>query len=106
MHVKWSNYALTLFVRSVCGAVVGLLAGLGLAFFAGGNGKIHRAHSPLVELIQQERYRPLLIWLGVAGVAGAVISVASIPRWQTPWYKGALDSDDPDKKTEPNQRTQ
>lgn len=103
MHVKWSDYIFAVFVRSICGAVLGLLVGLVLAFFGGSVRRSHltRSHSPLVELVQQERYGVLLILFGAAALIGAVAAVVTIPRWQRPWYKGVLDSDDPANKTEP-----
>ncbi|HVV73385.1 MAG TPA: hypothetical protein VHI52_18070 [Verrucomicrobiae bacterium] len=100
MHVKWSDYIFAVVVPAICGAGIGLLVNLVLAFFGGSVRRFHgtRAHSPLVELVQQERYGVLLIWFGAAAVLGAVICVATIPRWQRPWYKGVLDSDAPETR--------
>lgn len=46
-----------------------------------------RRKSPLVELIQAERYGILLGWFGLWALGGAVIAVWTIPHWQRPWFK-------------------
>ena len=28
-----------------------------------------------------------LVWLGLCGLAGGLVAVFTVPRWQTPWYK-------------------
>ena len=102
-HVKWSDYMLTAVIRCVSGALIGLLLSVVLAFFGNSVGRYHmgRARSPLVDFIEQGNYRPLVLWFGAWSVGGAVAAVASIPRWQTPWYKGVLGQDDENPPDEP-----
>ncbi len=106
MHVKWSDYVFAVFVRSICGAVIGLLVGLVLVFFGGSVRRSHvtRSHSPLVDLVQQGRYGTLLVWFAASALVGAIVAVANIPRWQRPWYKGVLDSDNPENNPGPTRR--
>jgi hypothetical protein len=101
MHVKWSDYLSTAIVRGLSGAVIGLVSGVVVAFFGNSIRRHHltRSHSPLVDLIQQGKYGPLLVWLAVAATVGATVAVVTIPRWQTPWYKSILeDSQDKDDR--------
>lgn len=72
---KWPDFLFTVVVRLLCGGVFGalvclLLTGTGiLKVFSRGN-----THVPL-------------IWLGLWGLAGSLVAVFTVPRWQTPWYK-------------------
>ena len=72
---KWPDFLFTLAVRFVCGLVLG-----GLVCFPFGRRGILRAFS------HDNTHWPL-IWLGVCGLAGGIVAVFTIPRWQTPWYK-------------------
>ena len=72
---KWPDFLFTLAVRFVCGLVLG-----GLVCFPFGWRGILRAFS------HDNTHWPL-IWLGVCGLAGGIIAVFTIPRWQTPWYR-------------------
>ena len=68
-------------MRFVCGIVLG---GLSLLFSWRG---ILRAFS-------HDNTQAPLLWLGLCGLAGGIVAVFTVPRWQTPWYKrdsGALD---------------
>ena len=95
MHVKWSNYLSTVVIRAVWGFIIGLAVSVPIIFFGGSLRHHYRARrSPLVDWIQQGNYRNLILWFGAWGLGGAVIAVATIPRWQKPWYKGVLDSDE------------
>lgn len=95
MRIKWSDYLVTAFVRFICGAIIGVVAGVVLAFLGSSlrRHRVGKAHSPLVDLIQKGDYRTLFMWFGAAALVGALIAVITIPRWQTPWYKGH-DKDD------------
>lgn len=95
MKGKWSDYIFTVVVRFICGAIIGLLIGLILAFFGGRRGRlgVGRAHSTLVDLVEKGEYRTLFLWFGLAGFLGGLIAVFTIPRWQTPWYKSVLDDE-------------
>lgn len=72
---KWPDFLFTVFVRFVCGGVLGGLA----CFFFTWRG-ILRAFS-------HENIGGPLIWLGVFAVVGGFVAVFTVPRWQTPWYK-------------------
>jgi hypothetical protein len=72
---KWPDFLFTVAVRLLCGGVFGglvclLLTAAGiLKVFSRGN-----THVPL-------------IWLGLWGLAGSLVAVFTVPRWQTPWYR-------------------
>ncbi len=72
---KWPDFFFTVAVRFVCGVVLG---GLGCLLFSWRG--ILRAFS------HDHAYGPL-VWLGLCGLAGGVVAVFTVPRWQTPWYK-------------------
>ena len=72
---KWPDFLFTLAVRFVCGLVLG-----GLVCFLFGWRGILRAFS------HDNTHWPF-IWPGVCGLAGGIVAVFTIPRWQTPWYK-------------------
>jgi hypothetical protein len=96
MHVKWSDYLSTALVRAVSGLLLGAALSVAVSFFAGVRARHnHEARaSLLVDLVQKEKYGTLMLWFGGWGIVGAAIAVATIPRWQTPWYKSILESDD------------
>src|SRR5438270_1758509 len=79
---KWPDFLFTITVRLICGIVLG-----GLASFL-------FAWTGVLRTLSHNNTHRSLIWLGLWGLAGAIIAVCTIPRWQTPWYKrdsGALD---------------
>ena len=71
---KWPDFFFTITVRFICGIVLGGLA----CFFFGWRG-ILRAFS-------HDNTQGPLIWLGLCGLAGGIVAVFTVPRWQTPWY--------------------
>ncbi len=75
MKSKWPDFLFTITVRFVCGIVLGGLACL-LFTWRG----ILRAFS------HNDTHWPLL-WLGLCGLAGGIVAVFTVPRWQTPWYR-------------------
>ena len=98
MPIKWSDYLSTVIIRAISGFVIGLIVSVPVIFF-GGSPRFHfgRARSPLVDWIQDKNYWALAIWFAAWAVGGAVIAVVTIPRWQTPWYRGTLDPRDPNR---------
>jgi len=95
MHIKWSDYLSTAIMRAVFGAIIGIVISVPLIFFGGSMGRHYGGkRSLLVGWIQDGNYRALLFWFGAWGIGGAIIAVVTIPRWQTPWYKGVLDDED------------
>ncbi len=72
---KWPDFLFTLAVRFLCGVVLG---GLACTLFSWRG--ILRAFS------HDNAYGPL-VWLGLCGLAGGLVAVLTVPRWQTPWYK-------------------
>jgi hypothetical protein len=72
---KWPDFLCTVAVRFVCGVPLGGVACL-LVSYRG----ILRAFS------HDDVYGPL-VWLGLCGLAGGLVAVFTVPRWQTPWYK-------------------
>jgi len=71
---KWPDFLFTIAVRFVCGTALG-----GLASLLGGRA-ILRAFS-------RDHTQGPFIWMGLCGLAGGIIAVFTVPRWQTPWYK-------------------
>lgn len=90
---KWPDFLFTIAVRFICGVVLGglvcvLFSWKGILYSFSRN----HTHGPLV-------------WLGLCGLAGGLVAVFTVPRWQTPWYKRSpgelgilaeLNSQDPD----------
>jgi len=72
---KWPDFLFTVAVRFVCGVVL-----VGFACFLFSWRGILRAFS------HDNAYGPL-VWLGLCGLAGGLVAVFTVPRWQTPWYK-------------------
>ena len=72
---KWPDFLFTITVRFVCGIVLGGLA----CFFFSWKG-ILGAFS------HNDTHWPLL-WLGFCGLAGGIVAVFTVPRWQTPWNR-------------------
>lgn len=72
---KWPDFLFTVAVRFLCGIVLGCLA----CFLFGFRGLL-RAFS------HNDILAPLVL-LGLCGLAGGIIAVLTVPRWQTPWYK-------------------
>lgn len=81
---KWPDFLFTLVVRLVCGAFVG-----GLACFIFTYRGILRAFS------HNDTTSPL-VWLAICAAVGGIVSVFTIPHWQTPWYKGIRDRNQED----------
>jgi hypothetical protein len=72
---KWPDFLFTIAVRFICGFVLGSLVCL-LFSWRG----VLRAFS------HNQIHAPF-IWLGLCAVAGGIVAVFTVPRWQTPWYK-------------------
>ncbi|HLX73019.1 MAG TPA: hypothetical protein VKV04_25620 [Verrucomicrobiae bacterium] len=75
----WPDFLFALAVRFVCGVFMGGLACIVLT----GRGMLwafsrNHTHAPL-------------LWLVLCAVAGGLIAVFTVPRWQKPWYKRDLD---------------
>ena len=81
---KWPDFLFTIAVRFLCGIVMG-----GLACFLFTWRGILRSFS-------HDNTRGPLIWLGLCGLIGGLVAVFTVPRWQTPWYKGIGGRDDDD----------
>lgn len=71
----WPDFLFTLAVRFLCGVILG-----GLACFILSWRGILRSFS-------HDHTQSPLIWLGLCALAGGVIAISTVPRWQTPWYK-------------------
>jgi len=84
--MKWREFLLIIAFRFVAGAVLGLLIGIPIIFFAGSRAG-GRRHSVLVDQVQAENSSFLVLWFGGCALVGGIIAVATIPRWKTPWYK-------------------
>jgi hypothetical protein len=79
---KWPDFIFTVAVRFVSGAVLGGVA----CFFFTWKG-ILRAFS-------HENTQGPVIWLGLCGLAGGIVAIFTVPRWQTPWYKRESEAPD------------
>lgn len=82
MNKRWSDFLFTIAVRTVCGLLIGGLAGL----LVGWRFVLRRA--------VHDDMRWVVLWLLTWAVSGALVAVFRIPHWQAPWYKGIGDSDD------------
>jgi hypothetical protein len=71
----WPDFLFTLTVRFVCGLILGSL-GCFIFSWRGILWAFSRNHTHVP-----------FVWLGLCAFAGGVISLFTIPRWQTPWYK-------------------
>ena len=78
---KWPDFLFTIAVRFVCGAVLG---GLACCLFTW--------RGILQSFSRNDTYGPL-VWLGLCGLAGGIVGVFTVPRWQTPWYKRESDAE-------------
>ena len=72
---KWPDFLFTIALRFVCGGVIG-----GLACFLFSWRGILRAFS------HNNLHWPL-VWLGLCVLAGGLVAIFTVPRWQTPWYR-------------------
>jgi uncharacterized protein YrzB (UPF0473 family) len=75
----WPDFLFALAVRFVCGVVMGgvaciVLTGRGMLWAFSRN----HTHAPL-------------LWLVLCALAGGLIAIVTLPRWQKPWYKRELD---------------
>lgn len=86
MSYRWRRFLFALAVRFVAGAFLALLVSVPLTFFAGSRGP-GRRRSLLVDGVQAGQYRFLVRWFGGWALAGGIVAVVTIPRWQTPWHK-------------------
>lgn len=83
---KWPDYLFTVAVRFVFGGIFGALAALLIGY----------------KLILRSEARNnllvIVVWFIVWALAGSIIAVLTIPKWQTPWYKSVRirDLDDND----------
>lgn len=75
----WPDFLFTLAARFVCGVVFGGL----LCFLFSWRG-ILRTFS------HNDTHTPFIL-LGLCALAGGLIALFTVPRWQTPWYKRAPD---------------
>lgn len=75
----WPDFLFALAVRFVSGVVIGgvaciALTGRGMQWAFSRN----HTHAPI-------------IWLVLCALAGGLIAIVTVPRWQKPWYKRDLD---------------
>jgi hypothetical protein len=72
---RWPDFLFTISVRFICGSILG-----GLAFFLFG-------WRGILRVLTHNHIHGPLIWLGLCGLAGGIVAVFTVPRWQTPWYQ-------------------
>lgn len=75
----WPDFLFALAVRFVCGVVIGgvgciVLTGRGMLWAFSHN----HTHAPI-------------LWLVLCALAGGLLAIVTIPRWQKPWSKRDLD---------------
>jgi hypothetical protein len=78
---KWPDFLFTIAVRFICGIVLGSLACF-LFFWKG-----------ILRSFSHDHTRLPFILMIFCGMIGGLISVFTVPRWQTPWYKGIRGQD-------------
>jgi len=81
---KWPDFLFTIAVRFICGCVLGCLA----LFVFKWKGVL-RAFS------RNDTQGPLFLLI-LFGLVGGLVAVFTVPRWQTPWYKGIRGRDRPE----------
>lgn len=86
---KWPDFLFTVIVRFLCGTVLGAV--ICLVFFYKG----------ILTAFSHNHIRVVVVWLILWVVGGGLVAVFSVPRWQTPWYKGIRDRDSKAKQTFP-----
>ncbi len=72
---KWPDFLFTITVRFICGAALGGLAGC-LFSWRG-----------ILRVFSHDNPHGPLLWLGLCGFVGGIVSIFTVPRWQTPWYQ-------------------
>ena len=89
MTKRWSDFLFAFSLRLLGGLVLGALAGLLFGF------------RMLLRWEARGNMGALGWWLAGWALMGAVVAVARIPEWQTPWYKPMTVSDSDDDKLTP-----
>ncbi|HXI83277.1 MAG TPA: hypothetical protein VNL17_04205 [Verrucomicrobiae bacterium] len=73
---KWPDFLFTVTIRFIGGVFIGCLACVLFTYRVILAGFSHdNVHGPI-------------LWLILCGVIGGLVTVFTIPHWQTPWYKG------------------
>jgi hypothetical protein len=72
---RWPDFLFTIAVRFVCGVVFG---GLACILFS---------WKGILRAFSHNNISAPLIWLGLFALAGGMVAVFTVPRWQTPWRK-------------------
>ena len=91
MKIKWSDFLFSVAVRFFCGFLLGIL--LSLAFGLLGRARHvsgRKSKSFILEHLDSGDYQSVILWVLAWGVSCGILCTFSIPRWQTPWYKGVL----------------
>jgi len=73
---KWLDFLFTLVVRLICGVVLGSGAGMLISY------------KGILRSFSHDHLKGPIIWLALCGLVGGAIAIFTVPRWQTPWYKG------------------
>jgi len=94
MKNKWPDFLFSVAVRFFFGCLLGIL--LSLAF--GLLGRPHhmsgrKSRSFILDHLDSGDYQSVILWILVWGVSCGILCTFSIPRWQTPWYKGVLNDE-------------
>ncbi len=76
---RWPDFMFTVVIRFICGTVLGGLLCL-LMFYRG-----------VLRSFSHNHIWSVVVWLGLWGFGGGLVAVFTIPKWQTPWYKGIRD---------------
>ena len=75
---SWPDFIFTIVVRLFFGIVLG-----GLACFV-------FMWRGILNAFAHNNTRVPLVVISVCGILGGLIAVFTVPRWQTPWYKGLV----------------
>src|SRR5690348_12989167 len=73
---KWPDFVFALAVRLFCGVLLGCLLCLVLGYRG------------ILRSFSHNHVRAVWVWFGLWGFIGGLVSVFTVPRWQTPWYRG------------------
>ncbi len=78
---KWPDFLFTIAVRFICGLVLGGIVCVVL-FYRG-----------ILTSFAHNHIRSVAIWLGIWCIGGGLVAAFTVPKWQTPWYKGIRQRD-------------
>lgn len=84
MNKRWSDFLFAIVVRTICGLILGGLAGLAVPF-------LFRFRT-FWHWVARDEMWPAILWLSGWAAGGALVAVFTTPYWRWPWYEAVRDS--------------